>query len=181
MNNPIDSIQNKLLTIHNSILKQGYIVERVSRCTFKKSMEVCIRLHNTYTNQPSPLFTGFYYGTEEVEDVVMAEIVALQFACQAYGLKLNLPDSEPKIETKEVTREDIIHHMGNTVKDVLTKLKTMDIDLEQVYQVRKKLSREGKRITKEVIADTLMAKPQKLKVEKTMPEQVQRPTTFKAY
>jgi hypothetical protein len=181
MENPICDLQAKLLSIHKQFIDKGYIPERMSAQARKGHYEVSVRLF--CNNQYTPLFHGFAPDTKEFDCVIRAEIAALIFAAQATAnvVKIELDETpKPDLNVREIYREDIIGRMGNTVEDVLRELKRLGVDLEDVHREKRRLNKTGGRLTKDVVADILLAKTKHIVIgEKKEAPKTEAKLTFK--
>lgn len=181
MENPICDLQAQLLSIHKQFIDKGYIPERVSAQARKGHYEVGVRLFSN--NQYSPIFHGFAPDTKEFDCVIRAEIAALIFAAQSTAniVKIVLDETpKPDLNIREIYREDIVGRMGNTVEDVLRELKLLGVDLEDVHREKRRLNKTGGRLTKEIVADILLAKTKHIVIgEKKEAPKVEAKLKFK--
>jgi hypothetical protein len=115
--------------------------------------------------------------------VIRAEIAALIFAAQSTAnvVKIELDETpKPDLNVREIYREDIVGRMGNTVEDVLRELKRLGVGLDSVNKEKRRLNALGERLTKEVVADILLAKTKHIVIgEKKEAPKVEAKLKFK--
>jgi len=160
MNVTLKTEQSYLLKVHSMFLEAGYIVERVDRTSYNSVVEVAVRLYHKTTREYTPVFRGQYAGLDQkgLVPTIHAEVVALMFAALSCDIKLDLNvevvEDQPAVSGYEgVTRYGIVNEMGNTVADVEMRMYALGVDMSKYETFKTNLSNQGKRITKDRMAD----------------------------
>lgn len=147
-----------LLLAHKVFKNNGWVVERGEKCIYSGVVEVPVRLVSGFT-------TPWFYGQAQISDkniiqaLIGAELLALSFAAQAYDVPFSQElidspvDETPSEALESLSRYSIVNEMGSTVADVESRLYLSGVDMSSYNVYRDRLNAQGKRMTKEKMAD----------------------------
>jgi len=188
MNVTLKTEQSYLLKVYDLFSEAGYIVERVDRTSYNSIIEVAVRLYDKQTKQYTPVFRGQYAGMDQkgLVPTVHAEIVALMFAAKQYGVSMDVSveDSTPELAVSShagVNRYSIINEMGNTVADVEMRMYALGVDMSGYETFKTNLGNQGKRVTKERMADYFCPEGGRSVVKFKKSPDVEQPKTAVSY
>jgi hypothetical protein len=187
--------QEELLKAYKLFKQHGWIVERGQKDFYSGTLDLPVRLYK------NGQYTPWFHGQSPVVDknlvfaLVCAELAALTFAAVAYDVPFkqeymdeSAADESTPASVGTLTKWGLLHEMGSTISDVEMRLYGMGVDMAPYLVYKERLNAQGKRITKEKMAEfffpdggTSRVKPIKVKSEEkpTPPQDLPR-KTFKA-
>lgn len=158
----------QLMSAYSVFKKHGWIVERGDRSVYSGVVEIPVRLVSA--DKLSPWFYGQCQINEKniIQAQAGAELVALVFAAHAYDIpfsqdSVDIPEQED-VSAEGLSKHQIVHEMGSTVSDVESRLYSMGVDMSSYNAYRDKLNAQGKRMTKEKMAEYFFPRDRKPRV-----------------